>query len=140
MALNEDFRYQLTVVGKSFAQAVVWEEMDEAGSFVIRTNAPGIKVSWQVAGRRKDSWALANPLQVESDKPDDILELDKSRKPEVGNRKSEVGNRKSEATEGSPAPTKEVGIGSRNGAVPAATFWPSIESNLRPVADKPIEE
>jgi len=66
-ALNRDFRYQLTVIGR-FAQAIVEEEM--AGNrFVIRTNLAGVKVSWQVTGIRKDPWAEANRFAAEVDKP-----------------------------------------------------------------------
>ena len=36
---------------------------------------------------------------------------------EIGSGKSEIGNRKWEATEGSPAPTKEVGMGNRKSKV-----------------------
>ena len=70
-ALNADFRYQLTVMDKSFAQAVVWEEMEgRDNSFVIKTNEANIKVSWQVTGERIDKWALENPLEIEVDKND----------------------------------------------------------------------
>jgi hypothetical protein len=64
-ALNRDFRYQLTVIGQ-FAQAIVASEIANS-SFVIRTDKPGIKVSWQVTGIRQDAWANAHriPLEVE---------------------------------------------------------------------------
>lgn len=62
-ALNGDFRYQLTVIG-SFAQAIVEEEM-KGNRFTIRTSHPGVKVSWQVTGVRRDTWAVENPLAVE---------------------------------------------------------------------------
>lgn len=65
--INEDFRYQLTVVGSSFAQPIVFQEI-VGNSFTIKTSKPSIKVSWQVTGRRKDAYALANPLVVELDK------------------------------------------------------------------------
>jgi hypothetical protein len=65
-ALNEDFRYQLTVIG-SFAQAIISEEVNN-GSFKIQTNESNIKVSWQVCGTRKDDWAKANPNIVEINK------------------------------------------------------------------------
>jgi hypothetical protein len=69
-ALNQDFRYQLTVVGQ-FAQAIVEQEV-ENGGFQIRTDKPGVKVSWQVTGIRKDPWAERNRIPVEEDKlPDD---------------------------------------------------------------------
>ena len=68
-ALNKDFKYQLTIIDKSFAQAIIWEAMDETtNSFIIKTNKPHIKVSWQLTGTRQDSWALANPMQVEIEK------------------------------------------------------------------------
>ena len=68
-ALNKDFKYQLTIVDKSFAQAIIWEEMNtESNSFVIKTNTPDITVSWQITGTRQDTWALENPMQVEVDK------------------------------------------------------------------------
>jgi hypothetical protein len=65
-ALNTDFRYQLTVIGQ-FAQAVVAHEI-ENNRFEIRTNAPNVKVSWQVTGVRQDAYAKAHPLVVEQQK------------------------------------------------------------------------
>src|SRR5204863_7775912 len=63
-ALNRDFKYQLTIVGHSFAQAIVWKEI--AGNrFTIRTNQPRVKVSWQVTGVRHDAYAVQHPLQAE---------------------------------------------------------------------------
>ena len=68
-ALNKDFKYQLTIVDKSFAQAIIWEQMNtENNSFIIKTNTPEITVSWQITGTRQDTWALENPMQVEVDK------------------------------------------------------------------------
>ncbi len=68
-ALNRDFRYQLTVIGQ-FAQAIVAEEIND-GRFVIQTDKPNVKASWQVTGIRQDKWANANRIQVELDKPTD---------------------------------------------------------------------
>jgi hypothetical protein len=65
-ALNTDFRYQLTVIGQ-FAQAIVASEIANR-SFVIRTNKPNVKVSWQVTGIRQDAWANAHRIQVEVEK------------------------------------------------------------------------
>jgi hypothetical protein len=65
-ALNTDFRYQLTVIGQ-FAQAIVASEI-EGHRFTIRTNAPNVKVSWQVTGVRQDAYAKAHPLVVEQEK------------------------------------------------------------------------
>jgi hypothetical protein len=67
-ALNTDFRYQLTVIG-DFAQAVIASEVHD-NRFGIRTDKPGVKVSWQVTGVRQDPYAKANPLVVEQDKPE----------------------------------------------------------------------
>jgi trimeric autotransporter adhesin len=66
-ALNGDCRYQLTVVGQ-FAQAIVAREI-ENNTFVIKTDKPSLKVSWQVTGVRQDAWVKRHPLKVEEDKP-----------------------------------------------------------------------
>ncbi|MBT2419365.1 hypothetical protein J7F01_32855 [Streptomyces sp. ISL-22] len=68
-ALNEDFRYQLTVIGV-FAQAIVTEEVRE-NRFTIATDRPEVKVSWQVSGVRRDPFARANPLGVDEEKPEE---------------------------------------------------------------------
>jgi hypothetical protein len=67
-ALNRDFRYQLTVVGQ-FAQAIVAEEVTN-NRFVIRTDKPNVTVSWQVTGIRQDSWANAQRIEAEVEKPE----------------------------------------------------------------------
>ncbi len=46
-ALNQDFRYQLTVIG-AFAQAIVSEEVQK-NRFKIKSSKPNVKVSWQVS-------------------------------------------------------------------------------------------
>jgi hypothetical protein len=69
-ALNRDFRYQLTVHGRSFAQALVCREIAN-NRFTIRTNRPGVKVSWQVTGIRRDVYANAHRIQPELAKPSD---------------------------------------------------------------------
>jgi len=66
-ALNKDFRYQLTVIGR-FAQAIV-EEKIKNNRFVIRTNMANVEVSWQVTGIRKDPFAEAHRIPVEEVKP-----------------------------------------------------------------------
>lgn len=66
--LNSDFRYQLTCIG-AFAPVFVAQEIQD-GSFRIAGGKPGMKVSWQVTGVRKDPWALAHQLPVEQEKPD----------------------------------------------------------------------
>ena len=68
-ALNRDFRYQLTVMGQ-FAQAIVAQEIGN-NRFVIRTNKPSVKVSWQVTGIRRDAYANSNRIPVEEEKPAD---------------------------------------------------------------------
>jgi hypothetical protein len=62
-ALNKDFRYQLTVMGRSFAQAIVWKEIAH-NRFTIKTNQPNVKVSWQVTGIRHDPYANAHRIQL----------------------------------------------------------------------------
>jgi len=66
-ALNRDFRYQLTVVGHSFARAIVWHEL-EGNRFTVRSNEPRTKVSWQVTGVRHDVYANAHRIPVEQSK------------------------------------------------------------------------
>jgi hypothetical protein len=65
-ALNEDFRYQLTVIGTASLATV--EREVENNTFTIRTDQPNVKVSWQVTGRRQDPTIRANPLPVEEEK------------------------------------------------------------------------
>jgi hypothetical protein len=69
-ALNRDFRYQLTVIDDSddFIMAKVTREI-EGNHFAIRTNAPCVKVSWQVTGIRQDAYANLHRIPVEEDKP-----------------------------------------------------------------------
>jgi hypothetical protein len=66
-ALNRDFRYQLTPIGQ-FAQTIVWQEIQD-DRFVIKTDMPNVKVSWQVTGIRQDPYANAHRIPVEVDKP-----------------------------------------------------------------------
>ena len=66
-ALNRDYRYQLTVLGQ-FAQAIVSRKI-AGNTFEIRTDKPGVEVSWQVTGIRQDAYAQANPIVVEESKP-----------------------------------------------------------------------
>ena len=65
-ALNIDYRYQLTVIG-SFAQAIISKEVED-NLFVIQTNRPNTKVSWQVTGIRNDKHARNNRIVPEVDK------------------------------------------------------------------------
>jgi hypothetical protein len=65
-SLNKDFRYQLTVIGQ-FAQAIVSEKIKD-NRFAVKTDKPGVEVSWQVTGIRKDKFAEDNRIKVEEDK------------------------------------------------------------------------
>jgi hypothetical protein len=65
--LNRDFRYQLTPIGQ-FAQAMVAQEVND-NKFVIKTDKPNVKISWQVTGIRQDPYANAHRIPVEEDKP-----------------------------------------------------------------------
>jgi hypothetical protein len=90
--LNKDFRYQLTAIGAPgpnlyIAEEIISDKMttttidynssnssninsnSNTSSFKIAGGIPGIKVSWQVTGIRKDPWANANRIEVEEDKP-----------------------------------------------------------------------
>jgi len=66
-ALNTDYRYQLTTIG-GFAPVYVEREIDK-GLFSIAGGKPGMKVSWQVTGVRKDPYSVKNRIPVEQDKP-----------------------------------------------------------------------
>jgi hypothetical protein len=66
-SLNRDFRYQLTSIGQ---HSDAWVETEIANNqFTIRTEKPGVKVSWQVTGIRQDAWANAHRIPVEQEKP-----------------------------------------------------------------------
>ncbi|MCC6186194.1 MAG: hypothetical protein IT256_03485 [Chitinophagaceae bacterium] len=67
IALNKDFKYQLTCIG-TFAQAIIAEEIS-GNSFTIKTDKPNVKVSWLVAGVRHDQTALKYPIINEIEKP-----------------------------------------------------------------------
>jgi hypothetical protein len=67
-AENTDFRYQLTVLGGRFAQAIVSTEIANK-QFTISTNGSNVKVSWQISAVRQDAYAKAHPLVVEEAKP-----------------------------------------------------------------------
>jgi trimeric autotransporter adhesin len=66
-AVNADFRYQLTTIGRD-AHAWIAEEVANK-QFKIATNASQVKVSWQVTAVRQDAYAKAHPLVVEQEKP-----------------------------------------------------------------------
>ncbi len=66
-ALNRDFRYQLTPIGGPAPDLHIAQGIS-ANGFAIAGGKAGMKVSWQVTGVRKDAWAEANPIEVESKK------------------------------------------------------------------------
>jgi len=66
-ALNSDYRYQLTVIGR-FARAIVSSEIKN-NRFTIKTDEPQVKVSWQVTGTRRDAYAEKHRIKVEENKP-----------------------------------------------------------------------
>jgi hypothetical protein len=66
-ALNRDFRYQLSCIGR-FAPVYVAQEI-ENNTFRIAGGASGLKVSWQVTAIRHDAYAEAHPSPVEVEKP-----------------------------------------------------------------------
>jgi hypothetical protein len=61
-SINTDFRYQLTVIG-SFAQAIIAEEI-ENNRFLIKTDKPKVKVSWEVTAKRNDKYMIENPFEA----------------------------------------------------------------------------
>jgi hypothetical protein len=66
-ALNRDFRYQLTSVGKPQPNIYIAEEIS-GNRFKVAGGKPGGKVSWQVTGIRQDAYANAHRVQVEEAK------------------------------------------------------------------------
>ena len=68
-AVNTDIRYQLTCIG-GWAQVYIAEEVRE-NRFRIAGGTPGLKISWEVTGRRQDAWAESNPLIPEVPKTGD---------------------------------------------------------------------
>lgn len=66
-ALNQDFRYQLTSIGRP-ASVYVAREI-QGNTFVIAGGRPGMRVSWQVTGIRHDAYANTHRIKVEEEKP-----------------------------------------------------------------------
>lgn len=64
--INRDPTYHLTVIGV-FAQAIISEEVHD-NRFVIRTDKPGVKVSWEVKAIRNDPWVQRYGYQTEQEK------------------------------------------------------------------------
>jgi len=65
-ALNRDHLFQLTPLGQLALAAVEGGVRDNR--FAIRTDRPGVTVSWQVTGVRQDRWAQAHRIVAEQDK------------------------------------------------------------------------
>lgn len=66
-ALNDDCRYQLTAIGLPAPELhVATTVMDNR--FTIAGGRPGMRVSWQVTGIRRDAYAKYAPLKVEARK------------------------------------------------------------------------
>ena len=59
----------MLVVGQTpmGTQAIISKEITN-NRFIIKTNKPNVRVSWQVSGVRKDAYAKANPIVVEKEK------------------------------------------------------------------------
>jgi hypothetical protein len=66
-AINKDFRYQLTVIGGTFAQAIISKEVSN-NKFEIATNQPNVKVSWEVKGVRNDAHMRKFPFVAVEEK------------------------------------------------------------------------
>jgi hypothetical protein len=66
-ALNRDFRYQLTAVGAPGPNLYLADKVANH-RFRIAGGTPGLEVSWQLTGIRKDPWAEANRIVVEPEK------------------------------------------------------------------------
>jgi hypothetical protein len=66
-ALNREFRYQLTCIG-GFAPVYVAKKVN-GNRFKIAGGKPGMEVSWQLTGVRKDAYAETHRIQVEEMKP-----------------------------------------------------------------------
>ncbi|ABF41745.1 hypothetical protein Acid345_2744 [Candidatus Koribacter versatilis Ellin345] len=65
-ALNQDFRYTLTAVGRSAPNLYIAKKVD-GNKFKISGGKPHMEVSWQVTGIRHDAYANAyrGPVEVE---------------------------------------------------------------------------
>jgi hypothetical protein len=79
-ALNRDFRYLVTPLGKAMPNLYISRGVQKSvlalfGSpvFLIAGGVPGGKVSWQVTGIRHDRFILANPIVPEVEKGDNQL-------------------------------------------------------------------
>lgn len=69
-ALNRDFRYQLTALGRPAPSLYIADEIT-GNRFRIAGGNPGQRVSWQATGTRHDAYAQAHRIANEVDKPAD---------------------------------------------------------------------
>jgi hypothetical protein len=67
-ALNRDFRYQLTAIGVPGPNLFISQKINE-NQFTVAGGTPGMEVSWQVTGTRKDAYAEKHRIPVEEKKP-----------------------------------------------------------------------
>ncbi|HEX2952988.1 MAG TPA: hypothetical protein VHR47_03270, partial [Bacillota bacterium] len=67
--LNKDFRYQLTAIGLPEPNLHIARKI-EANRFQIAGGHSGTEISWTVTGVRQDPYALAHPIEVEEEKPE----------------------------------------------------------------------
>jgi collagen triple helix repeat protein len=65
--LNQDYRYQLTSIGR-FMPVYIAREIS-GNRFKIAGGKPGAKISWQVTGIRHDAYANDHRIRVEEEKP-----------------------------------------------------------------------
>jgi hypothetical protein len=77
--LNKELRYQLTPIG-TFAPLYIEQEVCD-NQFQISGGLPGVKVSWQVIGVRKDKFAEVYRIPVEKEK--NAMQVGKYLHPEV---------------------------------------------------------
>ncbi len=88
LALNKEFRYQLTAMG-TFAEAIIAEEVNAMNEFKIKTDKPNVKISWQVTGIRQDAYANAHRIKDVVEKTGD--EKGKYIHPELYNKPANKG-------------------------------------------------
>lgn len=67
-ALNMDFRYQLTAIGKPSPNIYIAQEI-AGNKFRVAGGAPNGKISWMVTGIRHDTYAREHRIPVEEPKP-----------------------------------------------------------------------
>jgi hypothetical protein len=71
--INQDFRYQLTPVGGPAPNLYIANKLSQ-NRLKIGGGIPGLEVSWQVTGIRRDAWARAHPIVVEEIKSEQTRE------------------------------------------------------------------